>query len=59
MKNLILILLAAVPSAAFGQTALSTAQIAKRVSPSVVVIQGKTDSATCWGAVSSSRKTER
>jgi hypothetical protein len=29
---------------AFGQTTLTTAQIAKRVSPSVVVIQGKTDS---------------
>ncbi len=28
----------------FGQASLSTAQIAKRVSPSVVVIQGKTDS---------------
>jgi hypothetical protein len=29
---------------ALGQTALTTAQIAKKVSPSVVVIQGKTES---------------
>src|SRR2546421_526031 len=36
--------------AAFGQTALTTAQIAKRVSPSVVVIQGKTDSGDILGS---------
>ena len=35
---------------AFGQTALSTAQIAKRVSPSVVVIHGKTDSGDVLGS---------
>ncbi|MGD0669242.1 MAG: trypsin-like peptidase domain-containing protein [Bryobacteraceae bacterium] len=35
---------------AFGQTALTTAQIAKRVSPSVVVIQGKTDSGDVLGS---------
>jgi serine protease Do len=34
----------------FGQTTLSTAQIAKRVSPSVVVIQGKTDSGDVLGS---------
>ena len=35
---------------AFGQTALTTAQIAKRVSPTVVVIQGKTDSGEIQGS---------
>jgi hypothetical protein len=35
---------------AFAQTALTTAQIAKRVSPSVVVIQGKTDSGDVLGS---------
>ena len=35
---------------AFGQTALTTAQIAKRASPSVVVIQGKTDSGDVLGS---------
>jgi S1-C subfamily serine protease len=35
---------------AFGQTALTTAQIAKRASPSVVVIQGKTDSGDILGS---------
>src|ERR1035437_5623044 len=35
---------------AFGQTALTTAQIAKKVSPSVVVIQGKTDSGDVLGS---------
>src|SRR6266567_8815861 len=35
---------------AFGQTTLTTAQIAKRVSPSVVVIQGKTDSGDVLGS---------
>src|ERR1035437_5823615 len=35
---------------AFGQIALSTAQIAKRVSPTVVVIQGKTDSGEVLGS---------
>jgi len=36
--------------AAFGQLALTTAQIAKRVSPSVVVIQGKTASGDVLGS---------
>jgi serine protease Do len=35
---------------AFGQIALTTAQIAKRVSPSVIVIQGKTDSGEVLGS---------
>src|ERR1019366_7483427 len=35
---------------AFGQTALTTAQIAKKVSPSVLVIQGKTDSGDVLGS---------
>ena len=35
---------------AFGQTALTTAQIAKTVSPSVVVIQGNTDSGEVLGS---------
>ena len=35
---------------AFGQVSLTTAQIAKRVSPSVVVIQGKTDSGEVLGS---------
>jgi len=35
---------------AVGQMALTTAQIAKRVSPSVVVIQGKTDSGDVLGS---------
>src|ERR1035441_6719979 len=35
---------------AFGQTTLPTAQIAKKVSPSVVVIQGKTDSGDVLGS---------
>jgi hypothetical protein len=35
---------------AFGQTALTTAQIAAKVSPSVVVIQGKTDSGEVLGS---------
>jgi S1-C subfamily serine protease len=34
----------------FGQTTLSTAQIAQRVSPSVVVIQGKTESGDVLGS---------
>ena len=33
-----------------GQTALTTAQIAKRIAPSVVVIQGKTDSGDAVGS---------
>ena len=37
-------------SAAFGQTPLNTSQIAKRVSPTVVVIQGETDSGTILGS---------
>jgi S1-C subfamily serine protease len=35
---------------AFGQIALTTAQIAKKVSPAVVVIQGKTDSGNVLGS---------
>jgi S1-C subfamily serine protease len=35
---------------AFGQTTLTTTQIAKRVSPSVVVIQGKTESGEVLGS---------
>src|SRR3954466_10252755 len=35
---------------AYGQTPLSTAQIAKKVSPSVVVIQGGTDSGKVLGS---------
>jgi S1-C subfamily serine protease len=35
---------------AFGQTSFTTAQIAKSVSPSVVVIQGKTDSGDVLGS---------
>ena len=34
----------------FGQAALTTAQIAKRVSPSVVVIQGNTESGDFLGS---------
>ena len=48
-KNLICFL-PLLPLAAFGQTALTTAQIAKRVSPSVVVIEGKTDSGDVLGS---------
>ncbi len=36
--------------AAFGQTALTTAQIARAVSPSVVLLQGKTDSGDVLGS---------
>ena len=43
-------LLSALLPVAFGQVALTTAQIAKRVSPSVVVIQGKTDSGEVQGS---------
>src|SRR5580658_9755780 len=50
MKNLILAFLLVLPPIAFSQTALTTAQIAKRVSPSVVVIQGKTDSGDVLGS---------
>src|ERR1700693_34395 len=35
---------------AFGQIALTTAQIAKKAAPSVVVIQGKTDSGEVLGS---------
>src|ERR1039457_7243891 len=35
---------------AFGQTTITTAQIAQRVSPAVVVIQGKTDSGEVQGS---------
>jgi S1-C subfamily serine protease len=49
-KNLTLTMMLAVPFIAFGQTVLTTSQIAKRVSPSVVVIQGKTDSGDVLGS---------
>lgn len=49
MKNLISFLLA-VPAVAIGQIALTTAQIATKVSPAVVVIAGKTDSGDVLGS---------
>lgn len=49
MKNLLCILLV-LPVAAFGQISLTTAEIAKKVSPSVVVIEGKTDSGNVLGS---------
>lgn len=49
MKNLICFLLV-LPFTAVGQISLTTAQIAKLVSPSVVVIQGKTDSGDVLGS---------
>ena len=39
-----------IPPIVFGQTTLTTAEIAKRVSPSVVVIEGKTDSGDLLGS---------
>src|SRR5664279_1161002 len=50
MKSLILTLLLVVPYDASAQVSLTTAQIAKRASPSVVVIQGKTDSGDVLGS---------
>jgi len=51
MKPLLLLLaLVLIVSVASGQTALTTAQVAKRVSPSVVVIQGNTDSGDVLGS---------
>jgi S1-C subfamily serine protease len=50
MKNLILPFLLVLPVTAFGQVPLTTAQIAKRVSPSVVVIKGKADSGDVLGS---------
>jgi S1-C subfamily serine protease len=44
-----LVLLVILPTA-FGQMALTTAQIAKKVSPSVVVIRGKTDAGDVLGS---------
>lgn len=49
-KSLILTFLLVLPPIAFSQTTLTTAQIAKRVSPSVVVIEGKTDSGDVLGS---------
>jgi len=49
MTNLICFLLV-VPFAALAQPPLTTAQIAKKVSPSVVVIQGKTDAGDVLGS---------
>jgi serine protease Do len=46
----LLLLLATLPFGAFGQITLTTAQIANTVSPSVVVIQGKTDSGVVLGS---------
>jgi S1-C subfamily serine protease len=43
-------ILTSVAPIALGQPSLTTAQIAKRVSPSVVVIQGKTDSGDVLGS---------
>lgn len=43
-------LLLAIAPIAFGQGSLTTAQIAKRVSPAVVVIQGKTQSGDIQGS---------
>lgn len=48
LSRLLLVLTAFV--SAFGQASLTTAQIAKRVSPSVVVITGKTDSGDVLGS---------
>jgi S1-C subfamily serine protease len=48
VKNLICLLL--LPLSGFGQVPLTTAQIAKKVSPSVVVIAGKTDSGSVLGS---------
>ena len=50
MKNLILTLLVGVPYVASGQVPLTTPQIANRVSPSVVVIDGKTDTGDVLGS---------
>lgn len=44
IRNAIILTSALMLSTAFGQVSLTTAQIAKKVSPSVVVIEGKTDS---------------
>jgi S1-C subfamily serine protease len=49
MKNLICFLLV-LPPIIFGQVSLTTAQIARKVSPSVVVIQGKTESGDVLGS---------
>jgi Trypsin-like peptidase domain len=49
-RTAMLCLLSAFAPIAFSQTTLTTAQIAKRVSPSVVVIQGKTDSGDVLGS---------
>ena len=49
MFRLTIVLFLILPTA-FGQTALTTAQIAERVSPSVVVIQGKTESGDVLGS---------
>ena len=49
MKNVLCFLLV-LPFTAFGQVPLTTAQIAERVSPSVVVIHGKTDSEDVLGS---------
>jgi hypothetical protein len=49
MSRLTTVFLLILPTA-FGQTALTTAQIAERVSPSVVVIQGKTESGEVLGS---------
>src|ERR1035441_2591249 len=53
MKHLALIptlVVCVAPTITFGQVPLTTAQVAKRVSPSVVVIHGKTDSGDVLGS---------
>jgi hypothetical protein len=50
MKNLILTLLLGAPYIASGQVPLTTPQIADRASPSVVVIDGKTDTGDVLGS---------
>ena len=49
-QTLLACLLPALVPVAFGQIALTTTQIAKRVAPAVVVIQGKTDSGEVFGS---------
>src|ERR1035441_4547805 len=49
-RTLVVCCLSMAPPTAIGQTPLSIAQVAKKVSPSVVVIQGKTDSEDVLGS---------
>ena len=50
LRTVLAFLLSALLPVAVGQVSLTTAQIAKRVSPTVVVIQGKTDSGEVQGS---------